>query len=61
MNLLNRLILLLVIGIFAHSTVDAQLSPNDFLLTAFEDPSLIEYQKKFNYLQKKKLSITIRG
>ena len=53
MNLLNRLILLLVIGIFTHSTVDAQLSPNDFLLTAFEDPSLIEYQKKFNYLQKK--------
>ncbi len=53
MNLLNRLILLLVIRIFAHSTVDAQSSPNDFLLTAFEDPTLIEYQKKFNYLQKK--------
>ena len=53
MNPLNRLILLLVIGILAHSTVDAQSSPNDFLLTAFEDPTLIEYQKKFNYLQKK--------
>ena len=39
MNLLHQFILLLVIGIIAHSTVHAQSFPNDFLLTAFEDPT----------------------
>ena len=53
MSQIQHIILIIAVSVFLYSNIHAQSYPDDFILTAFEDMNLFEYQTKFNFLQKR--------
>ncbi len=51
MNFARHGIWLIFFSLIVHPEAKSQNSPNDFLLTAFEDPNLIEYQNQIKFLE----------
>ncbi len=59
MKIALRILCLICFAFLITSKSYAQSSPNDFLLTAFEDPNLIEYQAQLNFLKARNFRLPI--
>ncbi|RNC84549.1 MAG: hypothetical protein ED557_06100 [Balneola sp.] len=59
MRITPRILFVISSVLLIVSELSAQSSPNDFLLTAFEDPSLNEYQAQLNFLKTRNFRLPI--